>query len=206
MADEREVGIDRVITFSDGVMAIAITLLVLPLTEIEARPDVSLGRLVVENQAALFAFALSFAVIANYWAVHHQIFHSVRRHDSRLIAFNMLWLAAIVFLPFPTALIADRLDGGFATAYIGNLLAVSVLNLVILNYLAHHPELTDGQGATESRHHRVDSVANIAVLTAAAVLSLFVPRVGVLALILLFPVGIITGRRSARASQMPTKP
>jgi uncharacterized membrane protein len=57
----------------------------------------------------------------------------------------MLWLAAIVFLPFPTSLIEDGLDGGFGTLYISTLLAVSVLNLVLANYLAHHPELTDGE-------------------------------------------------------------
>jgi uncharacterized membrane protein len=50
----------------------------------------------------------------------------------------MFWLAAIVFLPFPTALIADGIDDGFAALYIGTLLAVSVLNLLIANYLAHH--------------------------------------------------------------------
>jgi uncharacterized membrane protein len=63
----------------------------------------------------------------------------------------MFWLAAIVFLPFPTALLADGIDGGFAALYIGTLLAVSVLNLLIANYLAHHPELTDGEAAASER-------------------------------------------------------
>jgi len=178
MASEREAGVDRVLAFSDGVVAIAITLLILPLTEIEAGPDVSLGEVVVEHRTALFAFALSFAVIANYWSVHHEIFRPVRRYSARLIALNMWWLAAIVFLPFPTALIADRLDGGFATLYIGGLLAVSVLNLVLATYLAHHPELTDSQGPGESRNHAMQSGLIIVVLVAAAVVSLFFPNAG----------------------------
>jgi uncharacterized membrane protein len=206
MASEREAGVDRVLAFSDGVVAIAITLLILPLTEIEAGPDVSLGEVVVEHRTALFAFALSFAVIANYWSVHHEIFRPVRRYSARLIALNMWWLAAIVFLPFPTALIADRLDGGFATLYIGGLLAVSVLNLVLATYLAHHPELTDSQGPGESRNHAMQSGLIIAVLVAAAVVSLFFPTAGVWLLLLLFPVQIIAGRREARASQAPTAP
>jgi uncharacterized membrane protein len=107
MASEREAGADRVIAFSDGVVAIAITLLVLPLTEIERGERATLRSVAVDNSGALFAFALSFAVIANYWTIHKDIFRPLRRHDPRLVLLNMLWLAAIVFLPFPTSLIAD---------------------------------------------------------------------------------------------------
>ena len=60
VAKEREPSVDRVIAFSDGVVAIAITLLILPLTDIEARPGASLGQVIGENQPALFAFGLSF--------------------------------------------------------------------------------------------------------------------------------------------------
>ena len=144
MAHEREASVERIILFSDGVLAIAITLLILPLTEIHPAEDATLADIVVENSAALGAFALSFAVIANYWTIHHDLFRPLRRQDGRIILLNMCWLAAIVFLPFPTALIAHGIDGGFATLYIGTLLAVSVLSLLIVNYLAHHPELTDG--------------------------------------------------------------
>ncbi len=79
----------------------------------------------------------------------------------------MLWLAAIVLLPFPAALIADRVDGGFGTLYIGTLLVVSVLNLVIAIYLARHPELTDNQKTRESRNHAVQSAVVIAALVVA---------------------------------------
>jgi uncharacterized membrane protein len=67
MASERDPGVDRIIAFSDGVVAIAITLLILPLTEIDRAEDATLGNVIVDNQTALFAFGLSFAVIANYW-------------------------------------------------------------------------------------------------------------------------------------------
>jgi uncharacterized membrane protein len=71
MAHEREASVERIIVFSDGVAAIAITLLILPLTEIHPAEDAILADIVVENSAALGAFALSFAVIANYWTIHH---------------------------------------------------------------------------------------------------------------------------------------
>jgi uncharacterized membrane protein len=52
---------------------------------------------------------------------------------------NMLWLAAIVFLPFPTSLIENGLDGGFGSLYISTLLVICVLNLILANYLAVTP-------------------------------------------------------------------
>ena len=151
MANEQEASADRLIVLSDGVVAIAITLLILPLTEIEPAEGSNLADVVVQNQGALFAFALSFAVIANYWTVHDNLFRPLRRHNSRLVLLHMLWLAAIVFLPFPTSLIEDGLNGGFGTLYISALLVVSVLNLLIASYLARHPELTDNQATAESR-------------------------------------------------------
>jgi uncharacterized membrane protein len=101
MAGERGAGVDRIVAFSDGVVAIAITLLVLPLTEIDRPTDATLSTVVVANGPALFAFGLSFVVIANFWTIHHAILGPLRHHNPRLIQINMLWLAAIVFLPFP---------------------------------------------------------------------------------------------------------
>ena len=198
MATEQEASVDRVISFSDGVMAIAITLLILPLTEIQRGEGASLIDVVADNFAALLAFALSFAVIANYWSIHTAIFRPVRRHDARLIGLNMLWLAAIVFLPFPTALIADGLDGGFATFYIGSLLIISVLNLIIANYLDHHPELTDGQATKEVRQHHIISAFTIGTLLLALIISVFWPTAGIWCLLLLFPAQVIAGRMSRR--------
>jgi uncharacterized membrane protein len=194
VAHEREASVERIIVFSDGVVAIAITLLILPLTEIHPAEDATLADIVVENSAALGAFALSFAVIANYWTIHHDLFRALRRHNGRIVLLNMFWLAAIVFLPFPTALIADGIDGGFAAFYIGTLLAVSVLNLLIANYLAHHPELTDREAAAESRQHVVASAFGVGAILIALIISLFLPSIGLFALLLLFPAQVIAGR------------
>jgi uncharacterized membrane protein len=106
----------------------------------------------------------------------------------------MFWLAAIVFLPFPTALIEDGIDGGFAALYIGTLLAVSVLNLLIANYLANHPELTDGQARAESRRHVVASGFSVGAILLALIISLFSPSIGLFGLLLLFPAQMIAGR------------
>jgi uncharacterized membrane protein len=194
MAGEREAGVDRIIAFSDGVVAIAITLLVLPLTEIEPPQGGTLVDVVVENQGALFAFALSFAVIANYWNIHHVMLTPLRRHSPGFVLINMLWLAAIAFLPFPTSLIEDGLDGGFGTLYIIALLVVSMLTLLIAAYLARHPELTDNKAVPESRRHVIAGGFSVGALLLAVIISFFSPAGGVWALLLLFPAQIIAGR------------
>ena len=79
MAHEREASAERIILFSDGVLAIAITLLILPLTEVHPAEHATLADIVVENSAALGAFALSFAVIAN----SRVIFERYRRASRR---------------------------------------------------------------------------------------------------------------------------
>jgi uncharacterized membrane protein len=113
----------------------------------------------------------------------------------------MLWLALIVFLPFPTALIADGLQGGFASLYIGALLAVSVLNLLLASYLAHHPELTDIHTTLESRKHTTASWLTIGALVLALIISFFSAVVGLWALFLLFPAQIIAGRVVGKAER-----
>ena len=82
-------------------------------------------------------------------------------------------------LPFPTSLIENGLDGGFGTLYISTLLVVSVLNLILANYLARHPELTDGQATADSRQHVVASLFTVGALVVALVISLFSPSAGV---------------------------
>jgi uncharacterized membrane protein len=82
MASEREAGVDRIIAFSDGVVAIAITLLILPLTDIEPAEGDSLANVAADNAGALLGFAVSFAVIANYWTIHKDIFRSTTRASS----------------------------------------------------------------------------------------------------------------------------
>ena len=197
MASERDASVDRIIAFSDGVVAIAITLLILPLTDIEPAEGANLANVAADNAGELLGFAVSFAVIANYWTIHKDIFQPLLRHDRRLVVLNMLWLAAIAFLPFPTSLIEDGLDGGFGTLYISTLLAISVLNVLLANYLARHPELTDGQATAESRQHVVAGAFTVGALVVALVISLFSPSAGLWALLLLFPAQISASRLTA---------
>jgi uncharacterized membrane protein len=96
--------LERLVFFSDAIFAIAITLLVLDLKLPPARNGLIVWG---DISSKLFAFVLSFLVIGVYWMNHHQMFGHVRREDGRLRWVNLLFLGTIIFLPFPTSVIAE---------------------------------------------------------------------------------------------------
>src|SRR3989475_8757474 len=102
----------RLEAFSDGVFAIAITLLVLEI-HVPAPDATQHGRTLLTALRQLWpsylGYALSFVTIGIMWANHHSIFRYVRRADRYFLLINVLFLMWISFLPFPTALLAAYL-------------------------------------------------------------------------------------------------
>jgi len=98
-------GLERIVFFSDAVMAIAITLLILEvrLPAGAASPDV--GRQVLALWPKYLGYFVSFWVIALYWVAHHRCFQHIRAYDRGLINLNFLFLLFIAFMPFPTGLL-----------------------------------------------------------------------------------------------------
>jgi uncharacterized membrane protein len=104
-SQEREVA--RIAAFSDGVFAIAITLLALQL-EIPFGDRVDVWAELRDLWPSLLSFAISFAVIGGYWIAHHRLFALVERYDRRLLWLNLLTLFFIVLMPFTTSLIGEH--------------------------------------------------------------------------------------------------
>jgi uncharacterized membrane protein len=109
----------RVLAFSDGVFAIAATLLVVGITVPELN-DVTdqgeLARALEDRIAAFVSFAISFAVIGRYWIAHHRFFGQLRGADSGLVWINLVYLGFVAFLPFPTALLGSFFENPVAIA------------------------------------------------------------------------------------------
>jgi len=102
----RETG--RVEAFSDGVFAIAVTLLVLDL-KVPKPGDLggeSLLSALARQWPAFLAYLTSFATILVMWVNHHKMFNHIRRTDDRFLFLNGLLLLFVTFVPFPTALVA----------------------------------------------------------------------------------------------------
>jgi uncharacterized membrane protein len=96
----------RVEAFSDGVFAIAITLLIL-IVGIEHAPQGDLGAELLDLWPAYIAYAVSFLTIGIMWVNHHMIFRHFARVDRPLLLLNIFLLMLIAFVPFPTRVVAD---------------------------------------------------------------------------------------------------
>jgi len=117
----QERDLERFVTLIDAVVAIAITLLVLPLAEMTVDlGDQSVADLLDEHQAELLAFLLSFVVIARLWYSQHATVRILVGFDGWVFTILSAWALTIVFLPFPTSLVAEAPDDWLTkTLYIG---------------------------------------------------------------------------------------
>jgi uncharacterized membrane protein len=111
--NEDPVGLGRIVAFSDNVFAVAITLLVLSigapkLTHAQARHD--LGDKLWGTSGQVLVYFFTFALIGLFWIGHHRFFGEVRDFDTGLIALNLVYLALIAFLPFPSAVFGDHTE------------------------------------------------------------------------------------------------
>ena len=122
---------ERLKFFTDAVVAIAMTLLILPLMESVAeagRDGVTTADYLHEHGGQLFSFALSFVIIASFWAGHHSLFEHVERYSAALVWLNIAWMFTIVWLPVPTAMVGSMAEDGPQKAiYIGTLLVSSAI-------------------------------------------------------------------------------
>jgi uncharacterized membrane protein len=102
----------RVEAFSDGVFAIAITLLILAVGLEQAFSEGELKQQLVDLWPAYIAYAVSFLTVGIMWANHHQIFRHFARVDRPLLLLNILLLMCVSFTPFPTRVVAEHAKNG----------------------------------------------------------------------------------------------
>lgn len=100
----------RIEAFSDGVFAIAITLLIIEIGVPHVTGDESLSSALGDLWPSYGAYVLSFVMIGIYWANHHSLFRLFMRTDHFFLMLNVFFLMAIAFLPFPTAVLGEYLD------------------------------------------------------------------------------------------------
>ena len=101
----------RLETFSDGVIAIAITLLVLEITVPAITGDDSLGHELLKEWPSYLGYVVSFLTLGTMWINHHNRFRYIARVNQSLLSLNTLLLMTIAFLPFSTALLAEYITG-----------------------------------------------------------------------------------------------
>jgi uncharacterized membrane protein len=107
---------ERLVFFSDAVVAIALTLLALELPVPEGSTNHEVLEQFAHFRAEYTAFFISFAVIGNHWFGHHRLFGHVTGHAGGMVRWNTLWLLMIVLTPFTTRVLTA--DGAFETRFI----------------------------------------------------------------------------------------
>ncbi len=189
MMEEKNLQLDRLVFFSDAVVAIAITLLALDI-KINQTENGHLHFADIGNQWHVFlAFSLSFFNIANFWKTHHSFFIYIKKIDDRLLWFNLLWLLFIVVLPFSTSLVSNFFfDTAAIFVYSANTLLIAVFQNMIWDYASDHKFL-NGEKTSREFETRIRAFCNLDMINGivAIIISFFSPLIAFIALFTKLP-------------------
>ncbi|KTG30962.1 TMEM175 family protein [Haloferax profundi] len=189
---------DRLLALSDGVIAIAITLLVLEITVPEippGRPVSILSNLVFEQWHEFFAYVLSFLVIGFYWVLHRRIFLYIEAHDKGVVWLNLLFLLMVAFVPYGTSLFSTY-PTQFGVMFYAGILALTGLTLTLLwSYASRHDILEEGLTSTLVVLEGARFLASPLVFVFSIVIANFDTTLAILSWLLLLPInGILQSR------------
>ncbi|KIP94940.1 hypothetical protein RU09_02115 [Microbacterium sp. MEJ108Y] len=197
---------ERFKAFVDAVVAIAMTLLILPLMESvseAASGTLSTAEFFVEHSGQLLSFGLSFVLIATFWMGHHRQYRDVEWVTGPLLWINIAWMATIVWLPVPTAMIGQmETDSLQPVVYIGTLILTQITTLAGWLYLLRHPDFTTTP-VDVLRAGVIGDLAAIILFLIALAIAVFVPSLGYAGLLVLLLTGVVTTLLSRASRQAP---
>ncbi|MGA7306324.1 MAG: TMEM175 family protein [Rhodothermales bacterium] len=172
----------RLEAFSDGVFAIALTLLIIDIkipSPESIRSTSELWHALQHLAPAVFAFLLSFAIILITWVNHHGTLKLMRKSSAAFIYANGFLLLTVVFIPFPTALLGEFLwtdHAAPAVVLYDGVLAVQAIGWILLVGAALKNELTDEEGSISSlREYKRNGYFAFALYALLAIAALWFP-------------------------------
>ena len=177
--------VDRLINFSDAVVAVAITVMVLPLIDIPGpEPGQTIWVVLLDHAGQITTFLFTFFVVAIMWLTHNRILNRIRAYDAVIFWTNTTWLAAIVLLPWLSAMYGESSggQGSVGLVYWTALAFISVLGSMLGRHIRRHPEFVDApapaarSGPNRSRA-RLRGPVFAAYFLATGVVSVFFPHV-----------------------------
>jgi uncharacterized membrane protein len=169
---------DRIVNLSDGVFAIAITLLVLDIQV----PDIPENMVATELPGELFSlwpkylgYLLSFVGISTFWMIHHSIFRPIKAYDRVLLYLNFLFLMFVAFVPFPTSLLGEYGNYQLPVAIYAATLATGRLLLTALHWYStkHERLLEEAQDPATVRFFLIRGLTIPAIFLLSIVISFF---------------------------------
>lgn len=173
---EKPHGLERMIFFSDAVIAIMLTLLALELPVPEGESLGALLQSIGEHSAEYIAFGVSFAVIASTWVAHHMLFTHVIRADQALITLNLLALLAYVLVPWASKTLAEVEGGAGVALYSAVMAFMGLAMLLVVRHVDKHGLLAPDTPRSVVAGIRAWTVATMAMFAVSAPLALLVGR------------------------------
>ncbi len=200
---EADRGLDRIVNLSDGVFAIAITLLILDIRV----PEIPEGMVATELPGELLAlwpkylgYLLSFLGISVFWNIHNSIFRSIRSYDRGLIWLNFLFLMFVAFLPFPTSLLGEYGNYQLPVAIYAGTLAISRLLLTVIYWYATSDNrlITDVQDPATVRFFLIRGLTIPGIFLLSIAVSFYSVSVAIWSWVFLIVVDAVILRRRLR--------
>lgn len=193
--------LDRLTAFSDGVFAIAITLIVLGL-DVPDVSDADLGQALSDLGPNLFAYFVGFAVIGMFWFGHHRVFAQLDRSSGRLVWVNMLLLAMISLMPFTTNLIGEFGDTPVGVSVYATNVALAFIADGLVDWTAKREQLFDPGSDVFFNELAVLDIIRPAIFLASIPVAFLISTTAAQALWLaLIPLARATARRSRSRSR-----
>jgi uncharacterized membrane protein len=183
-----EIGTTRLAAFSDGIFAIAATLLVLEISV--SASSRSLGHELLRIWPSYLAYVTSFITIGIIWINHHHNLRAIDRIDRTFLFINLLLLLDVAFIPFPTKLVADYLNRSgerpAVIAYSATLLVMAVLYTIWWRYARTGRRLIR-QTVTDAELRAIDRgfAPGVPIYAAVFVLAFFSPLAAVIVTLVL---------------------
>lgn len=166
---------DRLVNFSDGVVAVAVTIMVLPITDIPGPTgDETMLDVIGGHAALLGSYLVTFVVVGVLWRAHHRVLDGLQAYDGTLFWLNLGWLASIALVPWPIAMLEQDPDGQLVQSLQFALVALSSLLLWLISVHASRTKALMREDAAE-RQSTSRGLVIACVFGAGAVASAVVP-------------------------------
>jgi uncharacterized membrane protein len=181
-AEVEFISAERLIFFSDAVVAIAMTLLAFSLPLPHGIGSDAYEKTVWDaiwaGRTDYLTFLISFVVIANHWRMHHRLFQFVYRLDARVITLNMTWLLMIVIIPFATKLISGVGGFGIRFTIYATIQVLTVLTFLLMSRHIRASDLLRPEVPAVGRPTDDAGLLTVAAMFAISIPVAFVPRLG----------------------------
>ena len=200
----------RTEAFSDGVFAIAVTLLVLDLG-VPPSGLADLPRAILHEWPAYLGYATSFLTIGGLWLAHHSLFRRLQFANSTVMRINLALLMAVSFLPYPTRLVAEAIHNDSAERaavmfYGLSLLAISLLYSALWTAVARDRRLLRPDvGDDEVRAIAVATSPTIGFYAGVIVLAIVAPKIAAFGFLGIAVLAVFRARGDRDASAIPNR-